>query len=79
MAICKAMKFKPKLVSKHLKVSCDPARVTFLSITALHPLPRMTKKQKIQKSKHIHQLQGQDNEKVKNSKIQKYSPAPRAG
>ena len=28
-----------------------------------------TKKSKIQKSKNIHQLQGQDNEKVKNSKI----------
>ena len=39
----------------------------------------MTKKSKIQKSHHVLQLQGQDNEKVKNSKIQTYSPAPRAG
>merc|ERR1712107_965712 len=40
---------------------------------------RTTKKSKIQKSNHILQIQGQDNEKVKNSKISPYSPDPRAG
>merc|ERR1712117_228210 len=39
---------------------------------------RMTKKSKIQKSNHVLQIQGQDDEKVKNSKISPCSPAPRA-
>merc|ERR1712015_485447 len=40
---------------------------------------RTTKKSKIQKSKHIHKLQGEDDKKVKNSKISPCSRGPRAG